>query len=78
MIDPDRGDFSPELARQVLKFHFPDPDLARYAELSAKVQDGKLNDLEKRELEDYVNVNDLLMILKAKAENSLRQQSSAA
>ena len=78
VIDPERGDFNPELARHILKLHFPDADLARYAELSAKAQDGNLGEHERQELEDYVNVNDLLMMLKAKAENSLRQRPSAA
>jgi hypothetical protein len=78
VIDPERGEFPPELARQILRFHFPPADVARYAELSAKAQDGSLSDAERQDLEDYVNVNDLLMILKAKAETSLRQKPSAA
>lgn len=78
IIDPERGDFPPELARQVLKFHFPPADHARYVELSGKAQQGTLTESERAALEDYVNVNDLLIILKAKAEASLRQHSSAA
>ena len=38
-------------------------DHARYEELSAKAGAGTLTD-EKRSLEDYLNVNDFLMIIK--------------
>ena len=78
VIDSKRGDFTPDLARQVLKFAFPTKDLARYEKLSYKAQIGKLTAKERAALEDYLNVNDLLMILKAKAEASLRNQSPAA
>ena len=78
VIDPERGDFPIDFARQVLKFAFPPKDRARYEALSYKAQDGELSAAEKAELEDYLNVNDLLMILKAKAESSLREQNPAA
>jgi len=78
VIDPKSGDFPPELARHVLKFDFPPADHARYEELSAKAQDGTLGEAERVEFEDYLSVNDLLMILKAKAAASLRSAGSAA
>lgn len=78
VIDPDCGDFPIDFARQVLKFAFPAKDRARYEVLSYKAQDGKLSAAERAELEDYLNVDDLLMILKAKAEASLHEQNSAA
>jgi hypothetical protein len=78
VIDPKRGGFSASLARQVLKFTFLRKDLARYEKLSYKARDGTLSAPERAELEDYLNVNDLLMILKAKAEASLRDQTPAA
>jgi hypothetical protein len=78
VIDPKHGDFPPELARQVLKFAFPPKDRARYVKLSYKAQDGKLSAKEQAELQDYLNVNDLLIILKGKAEVSLRDKSPAA
>jgi hypothetical protein len=77
VIDPKRGDFPPELARRILQFDFPTSDHARYAELSAKAQDGSLTEQERAELEDYLNVSDFLTIIKAKAEASLRQNSAA-
>jgi hypothetical protein len=78
VIDPEHGDFPPEVARQVLKFAFPPKDRARYEKLSYKAQDGELSAKERAELQDYLNVNDLLIILKAKAEVSLRDKSPAA
>lgn len=78
VIDPQRGSFPPELARHILKFTFPPEDRACYLALSAKAQDGSLTPDERALLEDYLNVDDLLMILKAKAEASLRDQGPAA
>lgn len=78
VIDPQHGDFPPAVARLVLKFAFPPKDRARYEKLSYKAQDGKLTAKERAELQDYLNVNDLLIVLKAKAEASLRDKSPAA
>jgi hypothetical protein len=78
VIDPERGDFPADLAARVLKFTFPNEDRVRYRSLSQKAQDGALTPDERAELEDYLNVDDLLMILKAKAEASLRRQTPAA
>jgi len=68
----NRTDFSPAVAREILKFSFPPEDRDRYQELSAKAQEGALSAAERSELEDYLNVDDLLIMLKAKAEASLR------
>jgi len=77
VIDPQRGGFPPEVGRQILKFTFPPEDRARYLTLSTKAQAGSLTADERAVLEDYLNVDDLLMILKAKAEASLRDQIPA-
>ncbi len=78
VIRPDCGSFPLELARQILTFDFPKPDHDRYAELSAKAGDGRLSADERGELEDYLNINDFLTIIKAKAQASLEHQSPAA
>jgi hypothetical protein len=78
VIEPARGGFSAEFAREVLKFGFPPADHARYTQLSAKAQNSSLTEEEAAELDDYLNVNDFLTILKAKAEASLRPKGSAA
>ena len=77
-MDSTRGNFPPDVARAVLKFAFPPKDRARYEKLSYKAQDGTLTEKERAQLEDYVNVNDLLIVLKAKAEASLLNESPAA
>lgn len=78
VINSRGGHFPPDLARQVLKFTFPAKDRNRYEKLSYKAQNGTLTAKERADLEDYLNVNDLLMALKAKAEASLRDESPAA
>lgn len=78
VIDPKGAGFSPELARQVLEMGFSEWDHARYAELSAKAQTGALNSLEREELEQYIDINDMLTVLKSKAEASLSPQTPAA
>src|SRR5665213_2666696 len=78
VIVSKRGDFPPDVAREVHKFAFPPRDRARYEKLSYKAQDGSLTEKERADLEDYLNVNDLLIVLKAKAEASLRDESPAA
>ena len=50
--------------RQVLKFTFPLKDRCRYEKLSYKAQNGTLTAKERADLEDHLNVNDLLMVLK--------------
>jgi hypothetical protein len=45
--------------------------------LSAKAQRGKLSASEQAQLNDYLNFNDFLMILKAKAEASLQHDPAA-
>jgi hypothetical protein len=78
VIASKRGGFPLDFAKQVLGFGFPPRDLARYEKLSYKAQSKSLTEKERAELEDYLNVNDLLMVLKAKAQASLRNQSPAA
>ena len=77
VINPSRGDFSAELARQVLSFDFPPADHARYAELSGKAGEGLLNEDERAELEEYLEVNDFLAIIKAKARASISRNPAA-
>jgi hypothetical protein len=78
VFEPAEGTFSPELARQILKVHFPASDHARYEELSAKAQEGDLSAEEQSVLDDYLNLNDFIIVLKAKAQASLKHHDSAA
>jgi hypothetical protein len=78
VFESDGGDFPPDLARHILGLNFPDRDHHRYEELSGKAQAGSLSDDDKAELEDYLNVDDLLIILRAKAEKSLARHGPRA
>ena len=78
LIDPGNGEFSPELARHVLGMRFSEERAARYESLAEKNQGGGLTSEEREELEAFVTVNTLLMILKSKARRSLVERPSAA
>ena len=70
VIDPEGGSMSPELARFVLDLNFPAADHARFEELSAMAQERDLSPDEANELDSYLHVDNLLAILRLKAERS--------
>ena len=72
LIKPDRGDFSPELAREILSLRFGDEDQARMRELSLKAQEGTLTAPEQAEVENYRRVGYWLGILWSRARLSLK------
>ena len=78
VMDPGGGGFSEELARQLLGLDFPPADHERYEALSAKANEGTLTEAERAELNDYVDVNDLLTLLQARARASLKKRNPAA
>ena len=67
VVNPRRGDLSEEVAQFILSLDFPPADHARYAELSAKAQEGNLSEEDQAALDDFLNVNDFLTIIQAKA-----------
>lgn len=73
VIEPEKGSFSPELARVVLDLDFRGEDHTRYEALSAKAQEGTLSPQEADELDSYLHVDSLLAILRLKAERSLQR-----
>jgi hypothetical protein len=75
VIEPQEGDLPLDLARYFLKLDFPPADHVRYAELSARAQQGVLSPEEATELDDYLNINAFLMIAQSKARWSLRGNS---
>lgn len=75
---PSAGTFPEELARHILDIKFPADDHDRYEMLSSKAQEGTLSSDEQAELDDYLNLNDFLIILKTKAEASLQKEKPAA
>lgn len=61
------------LAESILALDFPDQDAARISELSAKANEGTLNETEQAELEAYINIGDMLALWQSKARQALRQ-----
>lgn len=78
IIEPEVGGFSQELADYVLSLRFPPPMQARCGVLSEKAQEGNLSEKEQSELDAYLSVNTILILLKSKARASLRARDSAA
>jgi hypothetical protein len=73
LMKPDRGDFSPAAARELLSLQFGDEDQARMRELSLKAQQGTLTPSEQAEVETYRRVGYWLGILWSKARLSLKR-----
>lgn len=72
IIQPDKNDLSPEMAKYIMKLDFGGKDHKRMEKLSAKAQRGTLSECERAELEEYIRVSDLLAILQSKARRCLR------
>ena len=78
LIKPDRGDFSPEAARELLSLQFGDEDQARMRELSLKAQNGTLTASEQAAVENYRRVGYWLGILWSRARLSLKRAGTDA
>jgi hypothetical protein len=70
---PDVRRVTQDQARYLLQVRFPQADLDRINELSAKADAGTLEPAERIELERYVHVGHLLSILKAKIRGRLKK-----
>ena len=77
VFQPAQGDLPLAVARELLKFDFPPEDHARYEALSEKAQLGTLTPDEQADLDDLLAANDVLMILRAKAQISINKSSAA-
>lgn len=71
VVEPEKGTFSPELARYVLGLTFGEADHVRYQRLMARAQEGQLTEQETAELDGFLQVDSLLAILRLKAQRSL-------
>jgi hypothetical protein len=78
LIKPDRGDFSPEAAREILSLQFDQDDKERMQQLSLKAQDGTLTHDEQAEIDSYRRAGYLLGVLWSKARLSLKRAGSNA
>jgi hypothetical protein len=75
LLEGQVSSLSPEAARAILAFTFPEKDLLRLRELAAKARAGDLTDAECRESEAYGRVSSLLSIMKSKARQALKCSS---
>jgi hypothetical protein len=73
LIKPDHGDFSPEVAHELLSLRLSEEDQARMQELSLKAQAGTLTASEQIDVENYRRVGYWLGILWSKARLSLKR-----
>ena len=78
VIDPEHPVLTPTAAEALLALGSSESDHDRTADVAAKSNGGTLTPTERRELQGYVFVGDLLSLLKSKARLSLRQPSPAA
>jgi len=76
VVEPGLKQLPRGLARRILAMKFPEPDLARIDDLSAKARAGALKEDEDAVLESYLRIGHLLSILKSKARQSLRKPST--
>jgi uncharacterized protein YnzC (UPF0291/DUF896 family) len=76
LLQFDRHDLTPELAQHILNIGFPSEDLERINELAAKSRVGTLDSEERREIENYNLVGDLLALWHSKARRSLKQSKA--
>ncbi len=78
LIDASNPTLTPQAAAGILQLSYSEADHRRMAELAQKSAEGLLTSDERRELESYVFVGDVLSLLKSKARLSLRNHSPAA
>jgi hypothetical protein len=73
VIEPERADLAPELARYVLQLDFRPADHERMEELAARATAGSLTADEQVEVENYRHVGHLLALMQSKARLSLKK-----
>ena len=76
LIEAERGDLSPDLARYILAIDFRPEDRARMHDLAVRNQGGRLSKAEWDELQNYVNVGHLLALMQSKARKSLKRRGA--
>ena len=77
ILHPDK-DMSPRVARAILGLSFPEGDINRMRELSAKARAGTLTPEEDAEMDNFERVGSILSTLKSKARQVLKRSSRGA
>ncbi len=72
VIGADDHVLSPDEARALLRWRFPESDRKRVDELSQKAREGRLSAVEQRELDEYLAIESALISLKSKARLALK------
>ena len=76
IVEPDRDDLRPEVAKFFLKFKFGSKELAQMKRLSAKAREGTLSQSESSLLDQYILMSDFIALLQSKARLSLKRNGS--
>jgi hypothetical protein len=74
VIGADTQALTPDEARALLRWKFPDSDRRRVDQLSEKARTGNLSASEQRELDEYLAVESALISLKSKARLALKSK----
>jgi hypothetical protein len=77
IIQSDKGDLAPGLAKYILTLGFSEADQRRMSDLAERNQDGRLNDDEPVELASYVRASHLLALMQSKARKSLKRRRAS-
>ena len=72
VIGADSHALSPDEARALLRWKFPDSDRLRVDQLSERARAGKLSTAEQHELDEYLAIESALISLKSKARLALK------
>jgi hypothetical protein len=74
IMQPDESLLTPAAAESLLRLKFAEQDIARMNDLAQKNQEGLLTEEERRELESYVRVGDILSLIHLKARRAMERQ----
>lgn len=72
VIAPEEPTLPPAVAKELLKWGFPDADKQRMSELAARARQGTLTAEEQISLDGYERVGSFLGLVKSKARRSLQ------
>ena len=77
ILHPDE-ELSPRVARAILELSFPENEVSRMHELSAKARAGTLTPEEDAQMNNFERVGSILSTLKSKARQVLKRSSRGA
>lgn len=72
LIEPEREELTPDVARYILSLCFPKADQKRMNQLAAKARAGTLTKREDDELKEYLRAGNLVSLLKSRARKALK------